>query len=336
MNARSLITVVALMVASLFAAPAYCCTCVEVSYNVSRTFDVVVESRLDLTGAAVRITPLFDSALKQHEGRIGADHKVSFRQIPAGKYFLSFVPESANGVCGGATLNVEANGQKSVPLSFVDDGVLKARSLVGKFEFEGVRAQTIAASVLNIRTGAIAAKEKIHEDGAFAIDVAPGLYAVQLRPENRNEAGTGEGDVFVSIDGDAAHDRLNIRLGDSTCGLMYAANCRPARPQEAVNNMRGLVVDTVGAVIPAADVVVRAGNEEVGKTRTDNTGKFLFPEMSPGLYQLRLRSPGFHTTDIEIQVSRDGSNKALIITMPINGSCGENVTFADHNGEPTN
>jgi outer membrane receptor protein involved in Fe transport len=69
-----------------------------------------------------------------------------------------------------------------------------------------------------------------------------------------------------------------------------------AFPQAETGQIIGTVADPSGAVIPGANVIVRAvatGTERTGTT--DNSGSFTFPNLQPDLYEVMVTSPGFNT-----------------------------------------
>ncbi|HEY6273854.1 MAG TPA: carboxypeptidase regulatory-like domain-containing protein [Terriglobales bacterium] len=68
-----------------------------------------------------------------------------------------------------------------------------------------------------------------------------------------------------------------------------------ARPQgETTSAITGEVTDSSGAAIPGADVsAVNAANGLTRSARTDTSGRFLFPQLSPGTYSVRVTVAGF-------------------------------------------
>src|SRR5438105_15516438 len=68
----------------------------------------------------------------------------------------------------------------------------------------------------------------------------------------------------------------------------------------------GTVVDTTGAVIAGAKVTVNGalGRKEI---TTDSEGRFIVPQLTPGLYSVRAERTGFNIvelTGIEVFVGR--------------------------------
>ncbi len=66
--------------------------------------------------------------------------------------------------------------------------------------------------------------------------------------------------------------------------------------QELRGRVRGIVSDTTGAVIPAANVTLRNVNTNVETLRQSNeTGQYLFDFVLPGTYELKIEVDGFRT-----------------------------------------
>jgi hypothetical protein len=69
-----------------------------------------------------------------------------------------------------------------------------------------------------------------------------------------------------------------------------------ASAQQAVNyaSIGGRVTDPSGAAVEAADVTVRRVDTNISSTyKTDHDGRFLFPYLSVGGYEVSVRHPGF-------------------------------------------
>ena len=86
----------------------------------------------------------------------------------------------------------------------------------------------------------------------------------------------------------------------------------------------GSVEDTSGAVVSGA--TVEASSEKAGKTRkvtTDASGQFRFAGVSPGLYQVKISSPGFKISSIGFTVKArdravlDAKLKVLEVTQAV-------------------
>ena len=64
----------------------------------------------------------------------------------------------------------------------------------------------------------------------------------------------------------------------------------------APHSVSGFVLDTSGAAIVGADVILKQPDTELSRTRTDNTGTFHFDDLKPGSYQIVVQASGFRET----------------------------------------
>ncbi len=81
-------------------------------------------------------------------------------------------------------------------------------------------------------------------------------------------------------------------------------------------SLSGLVVDSSGAVIPGADVVVKnnAGGAEM-RGVTDSTGRFVIPSINPGTYTVSVSLIGFKTAvlpDVQVVTATPASVRAVL------------------------
>ena len=63
---------------------------------------------------------------------------------------------------------------------------------------------------------------------------------------------------------------------------------------QSTTSLRGLVSDNTGTVIPSA--VVTISNPKTGFTRqtiADGTGQYQFPQINPGVYEIKVEKEGF-------------------------------------------
>lgn len=70
-----------------------------------------------------------------------------------------------------------------------------------------------------------------------------------------------------------------------------------ARGQVAAGSLSGTIVDVTGGVLPGADVTLLSMIAE-----TDAAGRFVFAEVLPGTYTLRVQKAGFRTQDFQVRV----------------------------------
>ena len=90
----------------------------------------------------------------------------------------------------------------------------------------------------------------------------------------------------------------------------------------------GIIVDPAGAVIPNAEVT--ATNTQTGatiSTRSDGDGRWVIPGMQPGAGRVSISSPGFKTTNIELQFQASRPARMGITLEP--AGLAETVTVTD-------
>lgn len=106
----------------------------------------------------------------------------------------------------------------------------------------------------------------------------------------------------------------------ATCLLLGALSLTPLLGQGVSGSASvvGTVTDETGAVIPGATVVlinVGRGAEQEGST--NEAGRYVYPDITPGVYTLRISSDGFETqevTDLDVQV---GQRAAVNVELAI-------------------
>src|ERR1700746_166549 len=81
---------------------------------------------------------------------------------------------------------------------------------------------------------------------------------------------------------------LALLAGCAGLGFSEAADS----PQSA----SGVVLDTSGAAIVGAEVILKQQDAVVSQTSTDNAGSFYFPDLTHGSYQIVVRHSGFRET----------------------------------------
>jgi hypothetical protein len=82
-----------------------------------------------------------------------------------------------------------------------------------------------------------------------------------------------------------------------TCLLVLSA--APAFAQLSSASLNGVVRDTTGAVIPKAGVVLTNADTSVERANTTNdTGNYVFTDIAPGRYTLKVSAPSFSTKQV--------------------------------------
>src|ERR1019366_220954 len=87
---------------------------------------------------------------------------------------------------------------------------------------------------------------------------------------------------------------------------------------ETTSAILGQVTDSSNAVIPAAIVTVI--NRETGlkrSARTDDAGRFNFPQLKPGSYTVRVEAQGFEPQQAENVVSGLGQKQTVNLTLRV-------------------
>ncbi|MBV8571881.1 MAG: carboxypeptidase regulatory-like domain-containing protein, partial [Acidobacteriaceae bacterium] len=82
--------------------------------------------------------------------------------------------------------------------------------------------------------------------------------------------------------------------------------------------LSGTVVDTSGALISGAAVLLRSANGAVQlKTESDTNGSYSIPRLPPGKYLLVVSHPGFETKEIPITLESNEPPAPLGITLAV-------------------
>lgn len=128
-----------------------------------------------------------------------------------------------------------------------------------------------------------------------------------------------------------------MRSQSTRCGVFLAlafgifGGAVPATPQ-SVTSIEGTIHDPTGAVVPGAHVVLT--NEATSTNRTVQSGaqgEYIFPELAPGQYTLRVQAPGFKTVVHEHLQALVATPVHLDITLEL-GTTGETVTVTAEAG----
>lgn len=92
--------------------------------------------------------------------------------------------------------------------------------------------------------------------------------------------------------------------------------------QNALGRITGVVRDQAGAVVSGATVrVTNEGTKQVIQTVTANEeGVFLFPQLSPGSYAVKIEATGFKTIAINEVKVEPGQEYSLVATLEVGGT----------------
>src|SRR5882724_744044 len=104
-----------------------------------------------------------------------------------------------------------------------------------------------------------------------------------------------------------------------------------AQESTVKGNLGGVVVDSTGAVVPGAKVVL-TGPTGTQTITSENDGSFLFPRLAPGPYSIKVEKQGFKSADVknvEVAVNRTANIKMQLepgaVNEPVEVSA-DNVT----------
>jgi hypothetical protein len=102
---------------------------------------------------------------------------------------------------------------------------------------------------------------------------------------------------------------------------MIAASIFPARAfgqGETTSAIVGEVTDSTGAVVPGASITIT--NQETGlkrSARTDDAGRFNFPQLKPGTYSVKVEAQGFQPKQNNDVVSGLGQKQTVNFTLNV-------------------
>jgi len=116
-----------------------------------------------------------------------------------------------------------------------------------------------------------------------------------------------------------------MKIGKSVClALMLVAILLVAVSAGAQNlqrgDIRGVVYDTTHSLVPNAKVTI--SNPSTGykhEVTTDSSGSYAFPQLLPGVYQIKAEAAGFAAITITDVVVDIGASLAFDITLPVKG-----------------
>jgi hypothetical protein len=110
--------------------------------------------------------------------------------------------------------------------------------------------------------------------------------------------------------------------------LLLTATTHTARATETTGTIRGVVVDSAGAVISGAAVTVtNKGTKETATVKSDIQGEFVLSLLKPGVYEITVEAPGFDrylNSDVELTV---GQVASIDVALKV-GGVQETVTVA--------
>src|SRR6187549_2788714 len=112
---------------------------------------------------------------------------------------------------------------------------------------------------------------------------------------------------------------MGKRVGTLSLVCVLVTFAHVAAAQEAISyaSIAGRVADPSGAVVTGARVTIRQTETSVSVTAdTDRDGRFRFPYLRTGTYEVTVAQPGF-ATDMERVIASAGSAFDLSITLSL-------------------
>ncbi|HEX5433360.1 MAG TPA: carboxypeptidase regulatory-like domain-containing protein, partial [Candidatus Angelobacter sp.] len=86
--------------------------------------------------------------------------------------------------------------------------------------------------------------------------------------------------------------------------------------QSQVGSLHGEVLDQTGAVIPNADITLKAANGKTISAKSDSAGSYTVRNLAPGKYNIAVQEKGFRPNAQDIEVA-PGESKKLNVTLQV-------------------
>src|SRR5213593_3707285 len=100
----------------------------------------------------------------------------------------------------------------------------------------------------------------------------------------------------------------------------------PVSAQTTSGSLSGIVTDAHGAAVSGAKVkVTSASRGDVSTANTEDDGRFVFPQLDPGQYRLRVEVTGFKPFEKTVVLNANDKISAGTITLEV-GAVSEMVT----------
>lgn len=108
--------------------------------------------------------------------------------------------------------------------------------------------------------------------------------------------------------------------------FLIALTASPLAAQANLATVTGIVTDETGGAIPGATVtILNTGTGNSREVSTGPAGRFTFPSLNPGTYELTVQSEGFRTYVERAIILQTGDNRGFDIPLEI-GAVTESVT----------
>src|SRR5437762_2504013 len=117
------------------------------------------------------------------------------------------------------------------------------------------------------------------------------------------------------------------------CGILLGLNCTSVWAQTASSgSIAGQVTDPQGGSVPGADVSLRDTATNTTQTATTNdSGRFNFPVVNPGLYEITVSKSGFKVARLTGEKVSIGLVLTVNVTLEV-GSLAETVVVTSAAG----
>jgi carboxypeptidase family protein len=103
--------------------------------------------------------------------------------------------------------------------------------------------------------------------------------------------------------------RLSLVLAVVLCSLL---SIRALGQGETTSAIQGQAMDTTGAVVPGATVTITSSDTGSKRSsKTDDAGRFNFPQLKPGAYTVRIEAPGFEVQKADNVFAGLGQKQSL-------------------------
>jgi hypothetical protein len=109
---------------------------------------------------------------------------------------------------------------------------------------------------------------------------------------------------------------MRTEHGTALITALLIVSAFTAYGQSSTASLRGVVTDPTQAVVPRATVIVTDVLRNLRfSSVTDEAGRYLFPQLQPSRYQLRVEAPGFETavvSDFVLQVAQEATINVML------------------------
>src|SRR5690242_8875923 len=153
----------------------------------------------------------------------------------------------------------------------------------------------------------------LYKLGINSCSVLSGRRVYLLDSDIGCSIGSGRGQGGVSMSGKRAS------ILSCVVGLMLLLSpCRLLSQMAGTGQIDGTVTDKSGGAVAGAEVTLIDAQTNVARTATTNdTGRYVFASVAPGIYTLRINKPGFRVAKFSDQQVQIGSTRTLNTTLEL-------------------